>query len=61
MLLTIGLAIAAFLGGLVLGDLNKPSVDRAIAAMQAAEASAVATLRKISAAKTPPTTPPTAA
>lgn len=47
----IGTGSLAFVAGAVVGVHNTPTVDKAIAAVKAAEASAAATLAKITAHK----------
>lgn len=47
----IGTGIVAFIAGAAVGVHNVPTVDKAIAAVKAAEASAAATLSKITAHK----------
>lgn len=50
-LILISVAVVAFAAGAVYGALQKATVDDAIATVKAAEASAVATLAKITAHK----------
>lgn len=47
----IGVAVVFFVGGAAVGVHNVPTVDKAIAAIKAAEASAAATLASITAHK----------